>query len=302
MILCCGEALIDLIPNDGADPTPLVGGSVLNTAVALGRLGAPVGLLTGLSSDAYGQQIEAHLTESHVHTSFAIRSNRPTTLAIVHFENGQPRYEFRDEGSAMRMITPADMPDIPGTVTAMVFGCISLIGTPVSDALADLCVNRPQGVVALLDTNIRPSFVDDEVAYRARLKRMLATTEIVKASDEDLDWLLPGARDPIAELHAMGPAIVLLTKGADGAEIHTASGAVIRAPAEKVDVVDTVGAGDTFNAGFLKALLDAGLLSPDGLAKADATAIEAALRLGIRAAAVTVSRPGANPPWAKDIA
>ena len=300
MILCCGEALIDLIPGDDG-PTPLVGGSVLNTAVALGRLGAPVGLLTGLSSDAYGQQIEAHLTESKVDTSFAIRSDRPTTLAVVHFDNGQPRYDFRDEGSAMRMITSADMPAIPETVSAMVFGCISLIGTPVSDALADLCVNRPKGIVALLDTNIRPSFVDDEAAYRARLKRMLATVEIVKASDEDMEWLLPDADDPVADLLAMGPTCVLLTKGGDGAEVHMAGGAVITAPAQKVEVADTVGAGDTFNAGFLKSLHDAGLLSPDGLASADATAIKAALDLGIQAAAVTVSRAGANPPWAHEL-
>lgn len=300
MILCCGEALIDLIPGDDG-PKPLVGGSVLNTAVALGRLGAPTGLLTGISSDEHGQLIDQHLTQSNVDTSLAIRSDRPTTLAVVSFVDGQPQYDFRDEGSAMRMITSGDVPDIPDTVSAMVFGCISLIGTPVSDALADTCVNRRKDIVALLDTNIRPTFVDDEDAYRARLKRMLATVEIVKASDEDLEWLLPDTQTPVADLLTMGPKFVLFTKGGDGAEVHTATGEVIAAPAQKVEVVDTVGAGDTFNAGFLKSLDDAGLLTPDGLAKASADDIRAALDLAVRAAAITVSRAGANPPWASEL-
>ena len=300
MILCCGEALIDLIPGE-AGPTALVGGSVLNTAVALGRLGAPAGLLTGISSDAHGQSIEAHLRDSNVDTSLAIRSDRPTTLAVVHFENGQPRYEFRDEGSAMRMITNADLPEIPGNVTAMVFGGISLIGTPVSDTLADACVNRPKGIVALLDANIRPGFVDDVAAYRARLSRMLASVEIVKVSDEDLEWLLPDADDPVGELLAAGPTVVLLTKGADGAEAHTSDGLLARVAANSVEVVDTVGAGDTFNAGVLKSLHDQGKLTPAGLKEANPAAFEAALELAVRAAAITVSRAGANPPWAKEL-
>lgn len=300
MILCCGEALIDLIPSDGGAQA-IVGGSVLNTSVALGRLGVPVALLTGLSSDDYGQKIEAHLKASHVDCSLAIRSDRPTTLAIVSLVNGQPEYAFRDEGSALRMLVPADLPTIPGGIKSMVFGGISLIGTPVSDTLADLCVTRPDGVIALLDTNIRPGFVDDAKAYRARLTRMLATVEIVKVSDEDLDWLLPDVEDQIAALLDMGPEIVLFTKGADGAEVHDKTGLKAAVASERVEVVDSVGAGDTFNAGVLKSLYDQGLLSRAALQTADAPALEAALRLGAQAAAITVSRAGANPPWAHEL-
>lgn len=300
MILCCGEALIDLIPGeDGAQA--LVGGSVLNTAVALGRLGAPAGLLTGLSSDEYGQQITAHLTESKVDCSLAIQSDRPTTLAIVSFVDGQPQYEFRDEGSALRMIAPADLPKLPADVQAMVFGGISLIGTPVSDTLAELCVGRPAGAVALLDANIRPGFVDDPEAYRARLTRMLASVEIVKVSDEDLDWLFPDAEDQIAALLDMGPEIVLFTKGANGAEAHDKTGLRASAASERVVVVDSVGAGDTFNAGVLKSLYDQDLLSRTALKSAPPAALEAALHLGAQAAAITVSRAGANPPWAHEL-
>ncbi len=300
MILCCGEALIDLIPGE-TGPQPLVGGSVLNTAVALGRLGAPVGLMTGLSSDAYGKQIEAHLTESQVDTSLCIRSDRPTTLAVVSFVNGQPQYEFRDDGSAMRMITSADIPPVPGTVQAMIFGGISLIGTPVSDALADMCVARPQSVATLLDANIRPGFVDDVTTYRERLDRMLRSVEIVKVSDEDLEWLYPDAADPIDLLLKAGPKVVVLTKGADGAEAFHASGLKAYGASRKVDVVDSVGAGDTFNAGFLKSLRDNGALSPAGISSVSKTALESALSLGAQAAAVTVSRAGANPPWANEL-
>ena len=301
MILCCGEALIDLIPGE-TETQALVGGSVLNTAVALGRLGAPVGLLTGISSDEYGQKIDAHLADSHVASDLAIRNDRPTTLAVVRFENGQPQYEFRDEGSALRMITLADLPAIPDHVRAMVFGGISLIGTPVSDTLADACTGRPSGIVALLDANVRPGFVDDAPAYMARLKRMLTSVEIIKVSDEDLEWLLPDAAQPIAELLQMGPQIVLFTKGADGAEAHTKSGIIARAASQRVTVVDSVGAGDTFNAGFLKSMLDQGLLSSEGVATADEAALTRALQLGAKAAAITVSRAGANPPWAHELA
>lgn len=300
MILCCGEALIDLLPGDDA-PVPVVGGSVLNTAVALGRLGAPAGLLTGLSSDAYGKQIDAHLSESHVDTRLAVRSDRPTTLAVVHLENGQPTYEFRDEGSALRMITSADLAPIPASVEAMVFGGISLIGTPVADTLADACVHRPKGITALLDANIRPGFVDDVQSYRARLNRMIAATEIVKVSDEDLEWLYPSSPDPIRALLDMGPNLVLMTRGADGAEAHHASGVRAKIAAEPVTVIDSVGAGDTFNAGVLSSLRDQGALTPKGLADVSQTALETALSLGARAAAVTVSRAGANPPWAHEL-
>lgn len=303
MIVCCGEALIDLIPDpETGAKSALVGGSVLNTAVALGRLGARVGLITGLSSDAYGQQIEAHLQESHVETDLCARSDRPTTLAVVTFQNGQPSYEFRDEGSALRMLTSQDLPKLPDNTAAMVFGGISLIPTPVADTMAESCLARPSGTVALLDANIRPGFVTDIPAYRGRLERMLAASDIVKVSDEDLEWLLPDAADPIETLLSQGPQIILLTKGADGSEAHTANGIIARASASKVDVVDSVGAGDTFNAGFLKSLVDQSLLNKAGLRSATEAQLERALRYGGQAAAITVSRAGANPPWAHELA
>ena len=125
MILCCGEALIDMIPEPTARGdkgfVPHCGGAVMNTAVALGRLGAPTGLFTGLSNDMFGRQLVDHLRTSQVDLSLVAWSNRPTTLAFVHFDGGQTTYSFMDENSAGRMLTPADLPNLPDRVSNFVF-------------------------------------------------------------------------------------------------------------------------------------------------------------------------------------
>lgn len=193
MILCCGEALIDMIPSPSAGGAeaylPHPGGSVFNTAIALGRLGAPAGLLTGLSRDMFGQRLDAALSASRVDTSLAIRSDRPTTLAFVQLQDGQARYWFYDENSAARMLTPEDMPALPDAVTALFFGGISLACTPGADAYAALLTREGSGRAVMLDPNIRPGFIGDPGRCRARLQRMLAQSDIVKVSQEDLDWI-----------------------------------------------------------------------------------------------------------------
>ena len=304
MILCCGEALIDLLPGENDTPLPLVGGSVLNTAVALGRLGAEVGMLTGLSSDAYGQQIEAHLDASQVSSVHCVRSDRPTTLAVVTLVDGQAQYKFEDEGSALRMIDVSDLPTLPDTVHTMVFGGISLIPTPIADTLAHLCVNRPSNVIGMLDANVRPGFVDDPDTYRARLQRMLAATDIIKVSDEDLEWLVPNAvsaEDGIAQMLAAGPSVVLFTEGAKGASAIRSGQDPVFVASRSVEVVDTVGAGDTFNAGVLHSLKVQGMLQKSDLSTAPADVWRTALDFASAAAAITVSRAGANPPWANEL-
>jgi len=300
MILCCGEALIDMLPRkttEGEDAfAPHAGGSVFNTAVALGRLGAPTGFLSGISTDLFGRILDETLAASKVDASLAIRSNRPTTLAFVTLTDGQAQYAFYDENTAGRMIGVDDLPDIPDAVEAMFFGGISLPPDPCGGTYESLMRREAGARVTMIDPNIRPSFITDEPAYRARIGRMLGVATIVKSSDEDLDWL---GMTP-ADLLAAGAKLVCLTEGSKGVTAYWPGGETFVA-AKKVKVVDTVGAGDTFSAGVLAGLHADGLLTQEALSDITEAALIPALELGVAAAAVTVSRAGANPPWKHEL-
>ncbi|MEZ5777925.1 MAG: carbohydrate kinase [Paracoccaceae bacterium] len=307
MILCCGEALIDMLPRETAAGeaafAPHAGGAVFNTAIALGRLGAQTGFFSGLSTDLFGEVLTDALAASHVDSSLAERSARPTTLAFVKLVDGQASYAFYDENTAGRMLAPQDLPALPPSVTALFFGGISLVGEPCGSAYEALMTREAGKRVTMIDPNIRPGFIADEAAYRGRIGRMAALADIVKLSDEDLRWLqgdgdIPTLAQPLL---AKGAKAVLVTEGAKGAHGFTAKGHAF-APARSVVVADTVGAGDTFNAGVLAALSRAGLLTGKALAEGLAPeALEPALALGCAAAAITVSRAGANPPWAEEL-
>ncbi len=306
MILCCGEALIDMLPRTttaGEDAfAPYPGGAVFNTAIALGRLGAPAGFYCGLSDDMFGEILTDALTASQVSTTYAPIVKRPCTLALVKLTDGQASYVFYDEGTALRMMSPGDLPTLGVEVEALFFGGISLVGEPCGSAFEALMAREAPQRAIMFDPNIRPGFITDEAAYRARLDRMLAMSDIVKLSDEDLHWIM-GAGEVGAQARALlakGPKVVCLTEGAKGARGITAAGEV-RAAAGRVAVADTVGAGDTFNAGVLASLSAAGALSKAGIAALDDLVLTEALSLGVRAAAVTVSRSGANPPWAREL-
>ncbi|TCO72994.1 carbohydrate kinase family protein [Rhodovulum euryhalinum] len=307
MILCAGEALIDMLPRHTAEGeaafAPHAGGAVFNTAIALGRLGVPTGFFTGLSTDLFGQVLERALTASGVDARLAARSARPTTLAFVTLADGHASYAFYDENTAGRMLGPADLPALPDTVEALFLGGISLAVEPCGATYEALMLREAGARVTMLDPNVRPGFVADEATYRARLARLIAAADIVKLSDEDLHWLLgPGDTAALArDVLDRGPALVVLTRGAQGARAitRTAEAAV---PARPATVVDTVGAGDTFNAGLLAALRAGGHLSRAGLGCLSHAALVGALDLAARAAAITVSRAGANPPWKEELA
>ena len=301
MILSCGEALIDMLPrvSDAGEKcfAPYAGGSVFNTAIALGRLGAPSGFFSGLSTDLFGEMLETGLRDSGVSTELAVRSDRPTTLAFVRLVDGHASYAFYDENTAGRMLEPSDLPSIPDAVEAMFFGGISLVVEPCGGAYETLMLRESAQRVTMIDPNIRPAFVKDEARYRDRISRMIGAADIVKLSDEDLTWL-EGQGDigtQVADIIDRGPKLVCITRGADGVTAYTSDFGVTMA-ATQVDVVDTVGAGDTFNAGLLAALHEAGVLNKCGVAALTRDHVKAALDLGARAAAVTVSRAGANPP------
>ena len=309
MILCCGEALIDMIPSPtlegGRDGfVPHSGGAVFNTAIALGRLGVQTGMITGLSTDMFGQQLADALHASHVDTSRVIRSDRPTTLAFVKLTDGHASYSFFDENSAGRMIRPEDLPDLSDEVSALFFGGISLAVEPCADTYAALVEREGTGRAVMMDPNIRPGFIKDVDRYRDRLARMLRLTDIVKVSDEDLNWIYPGPdslQSKLETLRATGPRIVVMTRGGEGATAYLSDGTDVTVAAERVTAVDTVGAGDTFNAGVLASLSEQGLLTKSGVSAVTTGQMHRALTLAAKSAAITVSRAGANPPWREEI-
>lgn len=283
---------------------PHAGGAVFNTAIALGRLGAQVGMLSGLSSDMFGRQLVDGLKASHVDVSHVVLSDRPTTLAFVRLVGGHATYDFYDENSAGRMITPEDMPALSSEVSALYFGGISLACEPGADAYAELLARNAEGRAVMIDPNIRPGFIKDIERYRQRLDRMLALSDIVKVSDEDLNWINPAPlslRDKVAELLKKGPSVVILTRGGEGATGYLANGEEVQVPAVKAEIVDTVGAGDTFNAGVLAKMSELGQLHKSALVTLAPEVLSEALAYGARVAAVTVSRAGANPPWVEEI-
>lgn len=307
MILSCGEALIDMLPRTSTQGeaafAPYAGGAVFNTAIALGRLGAPSGFFSGLSTDMLGEILADTLNASQVETQFCARSARPTTVAFVKLVNGQATYAFYDEGTAGLMLSQDDLPALPDAVDTLFFGGISLVNDPAASTYEALQEREAATRVTMIDPNIRPGFIaGKEAPYRARIERMVARADIVKLSDEDLHWLMgPGDLTALArQILAKGPKVVFITEGAAGARAVTATQDRFVA-AQKVTVADTVGAGDTFNAGALCALHQAGALSKARIAALSDAELDAALSLGTRAAAVTVSRPGANPPWANEL-
>ena len=307
MILSCGEALIDMLPRTSTlgEPcfAPYAGGAVMNTAIALGRLGVPSAFFSGLSNDMLGEILTQTLKASKVDTFYCARSNRPTTVAFVKLVNGQATYAFYDENTAGVTLSQDQLPNLPASVGTLFFGGISLVNEPAASTYAALQARECGSRVTMIDPNIRLGFIaGKEAPYRARIEAMVARADVVKLSDEDLAWLMGAGEveDLSRKIIALGPKVVFITEGAKGARAITASQNRFVA-AQKIVVADTVGAGDTFNAGALASLHAAGALTKRRLATLSDDELDAALSLGTRAAAITCSRPGANPPWANEL-
>jgi fructokinase len=305
MILCAGEALIDMLPREtnGGEAAfaPHAGGAVFNTSIALGRLGVPTQFYSGISTDLFGEVLIDTLNASNVDSRLAHRSDAPTTLAFVKLVDGHASYAFYDENTAGRML-PID--SLPTTeADAVFFGGISLAVEPCAATYAALLKRESSTKVTMIDPNVRPTFIKDEATYRARMAEMIGHADIIKLSDEDLDWFDPegDTADKARRLVADNDLKLLcITEGSKGVTGYTATQDIFVA-ANKATVVDTVGAGDTFNAGLLASLHNAGLLTKSGVADLSDDAIRNALSLGAKTAAITVSRAGANPPWASEL-
>ena len=283
---------------------PAAGGSPFNVAIAVGRLGAKAGFFGGLSTDFFGDILRQalHATAASTCPSSPTSRGRPRWPSSSS-TNGNARYAFFDENSAGRMLTEADLPAFPKTVAALHFGSFSLAAEPCGSAFEALMRREQNDRVISLDPNIRPTLVHNRDGYLARLDRLVAMADIARLSGEDLDWIAPGTSFETLGRRwlDLGARLVILTRGAEGATAITAHHAV-SVPGIAAKVVDTVGAGDTFTAGFLARLDALGLLTKTAIAKLGREQLTDVLTFATKAAAVTVSRAGADPPWLKEIA
>ncbi len=308
MFLVCGEALFDffLETEDGPAAARYVaraGGSPFNVAIGLARLGVHSGLLTGLSRDLLGQRLRRVLEDESVATSYAVPTDRPTTISLVGLDTaGVPAYQFYDTGSADTGLTEDDLPVLDAGIEGLHFGSYSIAVAPVADALASLAARRGDRFVSL-DPNIRPTVEPDMDVWRARLDRLLPHVDLVKTSAEDLALVHPGRASEsfAADLFGRGVQLVVMTDGDAPAHAWTAGGLHATASPPKVTVVDTVGAGDTFQAALLARLLRGPGGPKAAIAALDRVELEAMLSYAARASALTCSRRGADLPRAAEL-
>ena len=296
-----GEVLIDFTPveEDGRAVgfRMHLGGSPCNVAVALARLGASVEFVAKTSTDLFGHFMIEQLQREGVGVRWLTRARAPSTLAFVALEGKDPSYAFYGAGAADTLLEPADLPAQVATSTVLHFGSISLLQNPTSRTIIGL-VEKLRGQVLLsFDPNIRPSLVRDEPAYRRTLEQMCAAADIVKLSASDARWWAPERALPelAADILSRGPALVVITQGADGAYARTAR-VRTQAPAPVVRVVDTVGAGDAFTAAMLFTLIEQHVTSRATAQTLDTDGLQATLQVAAAAGALTCTRAGADPP------
>lgn len=307
MIVCCGEALIDFVPQEGDELAyaPCTGGSPYNMAIAVSRLGAKAGFLGKISSDFFGNILFDRLLAEGVNTSLIRRSDRPTTLAFVGIERGrEPRYAFYTNDSADRNLLETDVPEsFSDEVECLEFGSISLLLEPGARTIKNLIRREAGRRVISYDPNIRSMMVNDVEAFRKEVEELAALATIVKVSSADLQWLYPGRdREDSACVWLTGGArIVVVTRGKDGAVILTPDFRV-ESGEYPVEVIDTVGAGDSFHGALLVRLSQLGRLSVRCVENLTRTEALDALKFAIKASSLNCARKGADPPTMDDMA
>ena len=316
MILVIGEALIDLIGHEGSSQgyNPVVGGANANVAMALARADVPHRFLARISGDSFGHKIRAHLESYKVDLSLSVAAREPTTLAIATLDSaGVASYSFYINGTADWAWEPKELPTIEAVnqlgAKAVQFGCLTAAIEPGSKVLADWLakLSNSRQITLSHDLNIRPSLGLDR---KVELDRVLALNEashIIKASDADIEWLfaLEAGADltEIAEQWTRGGKVLIVTKGGDGVAVYRGDH-VIEVPAQKIMLVDTVGAGDTFMANFLAKLSDLDALGIEPVAKLNALTpdeMRSAAEHATAAAAIVCERVGCQPPTRAEV-
>ena len=302
-IALAGEALIDFTGSGNMAFQGHCGGSPLNSAVACARLGQPTAYLTQLSTDLFGEQLLQHMQANGIDTRFIQRSDAPSTVAFVERGPQTNRYAFYSRGSADSGWAPESLPELPESCRFLHFGSISLLQDPAARRITELVEASAGTRVVVFDPNVRLSLVVDLPAYRLRMQRWLSCTDLLKLSDEDVAALAPGEShaDAAAAWLRAGPDAVVITRGSEGAVLYRNGQPPMPIAAPKVDVIDTIGAGDTFTAGLSVALFGQGVSRAEQLAGLSDAAWHQVLLFAATAAALNCTREGANPPTLAEV-
>lgn len=302
-VLVIGEALIDLVKHPG-DEAAIAhpGGSPMNVALTLARLGRSTELITWIAKDDHGQQIIAHLQESGVAVSDSSSDAGQTSTALALLdETGAASYEFALDWN------PPALTSIPSDTVFVHTGSIAAVLSPGADMVFDALSGARETALISYDPNARPSIMPAADASRALVERFISRANLVKASDEDVAWLYPGSSfdEVVAHWFDLGSAgLIVITAGKDGAAAWTRDGVAVKQAPEPVEVVDTVGAGDSFMGALINSLWARGFTGRPGAEKLGAISeaeVRAILKEANAVANVTVSRAGANPPWRHEL-
>lgn len=307
MIYICGEALFDIFAGDadedGIAMRACIGGSPLNVAVGVARLGSEAGLLTGISMDWLGDELVRHLKQEKVDISYSPRLNRPTTVSFVGVgADGNPSYAFYGAGAADRSLTDAEMPNSLNNVRAIHFGSFSAVVDSSASAY-EVLLRKMDGVFVSYDPNVRTEVEPFIARWRERMSLMSRSAHLIKISDEDFNLLYPGIEpiEKVSQWLNRSVGMVVMTRGNKGVSVWTATGQALHLAAQEVNVVDTVGAGDAFQAGLLSWLDKSNYLTPTHFAALSEGEVIAMLTYATKASATVCGRRGANMPYASEL-
>jgi fructokinase len=307
MLISCGDALIDFVPTRNADGReavmPSVGGSCLNVAIGISRLGAPTGFVGGISTDLFGRLIADHAAASHVDLSLATRSDHQTTLAFVRIVAGESQYAFYNAETATRNWTYRRGTIPFADIEAVHVGSTTLVNDQgAAETKALIADARPSSTISF-DPNCRPNLVKDRPAYLARMADFAGCADLIKMSDVDFAYLF--GEEPYPQranlLLGQDTSLVVITRGNNGAIAWHSGAGQIEVDAPKVEVADTIGAGDSFQAALLFALHKQQRLARERLKDISADELRRALAFAANCAGLTCTRPGADPPWSREI-
>jgi fructokinase len=302
LITVIGEALVDLVP-DGAPGSyqAHAGGSPFNVAVALARLGNRTALMARLGDHGFAQILRDRAAAEGIDLGAAARAAEPATLAVVSLGGpGQASYEFYSEGTADWQWTIAELRERPSDSEILHFGSIASWTPPGSKRIDQLVreARAQKAVLVSYDPNIRPAVLASPSRGRTLVERSVRSSHVVKASREDLEWLYPSRSldEVCAQWNELGAALVVITDGARGAIASREAARPLRQPGREIQVVDTIGAGDSFTGGLLSGLVQRGLHTPERLAAIPESALLEVLGEAVLVSSITCQRAGADPP------